>query len=175
MNTKQLIRISMMTAVLVVLTQISLPVGPVPFTLQTLAVLLCGFILGPRDGFISVLVYILLGAIGVPVFAGFSGGFSKIVGPTGGYLFSFLLSAIIAGYIYAKSPKRTSLYIAGLLSFAVTHTLGIAWFIFITRMPFAKALPLVFYPFIIPDLVKLVIAVNLGFEVRRRVPSPSFE
>lgn len=175
MNIRRLIRISLMTAILAVLTQISLPIGPVPFTLQTLAVLLSGFILGPRDGFISVLVYLLLGALGVPVFAGFSGGLDKLLGPTGGYLFSFLFTALISGYIYNKAPKRTSLYIAGLISFALTHGMGIAWFIFITKMPLAKAVPIVFYPFVIPDIVKIAIAVNLGFEVRRRILSPGYE
>ena len=79
--------------------QVPLPFTPVPITLSLLAVFVCGTVLGPKYGAISMLLYILLGAIGVPVFAGFTGGFGILTGPTGGYIIGYLLSAVVLGFL----------------------------------------------------------------------------
>jgi biotin transport system substrate-specific component len=105
MNTKRLIKISLLTSLLSILSILTIPVGPVPITLQTLGVLLCGYILGPVDGAISIIVYILLGSAGVPVFSGGKSGFEVVLGPTGGYLFSFIAAAVISGYVSKKCNK----------------------------------------------------------------------
>ena len=86
-----------MVAVTAVAAQIAIPTPPVPFTLQVLAVLLSGLVLGPRHGALAQAVYLLVGTVGVPVFAEFSGGLGVILGPTGGYLISYPIAAAVAG------------------------------------------------------------------------------
>jgi len=86
-----------MTRSALMAAQISIPLEPVPFTLQVLAVVLAGLLLGPRYGALAMAVYVLVGAVGVPVFAGFRGGLSVLFGDTGGYLLAYLLAAAIAG------------------------------------------------------------------------------
>ena len=89
-KTKNLTLVSLMAAVTVIMAQIAIPMpAGIPMTLQTLAVTLAGVILGSKRGAISMLVYLLLGAVGLPVFSGFRGGFAMFVGPTGGFLISF--------------------------------------------------------------------------------------
>ncbi|MDQ4126909.1 MAG: biotin transporter BioY, partial [Actinomycetota bacterium] len=90
MNVAMMTRVALMAAVTAVAAQITIPLpfSPVPFTLQVPAVVLSGLLLGPRYGAVAQAIYVLLGAVGVPVFAGFKGGLGIIFGPTGGYLLS---------------------------------------------------------------------------------------
>ena len=90
-------RVALMAAVTAVAAQIAVPIPPVPFTLQVLAVILSGLLLGPRYGALAQAIYVLVGAVGVPVFAEFSGGLGVILGPTGGYLVSYPIAAAVAG------------------------------------------------------------------------------
>ncbi|MEM3031697.1 MAG: biotin transporter BioY, partial [Nitrososphaerota archaeon] len=83
-------------------SQITIPTSPVPFTLQTLLVLLTGMVGGPRVGFLAIIVYLLMGAVGLPVFANFRGGWDVFLGPTGGYLLAFPFAAALSGYIYRR-------------------------------------------------------------------------
>ncbi len=91
--------------------QIAVPVQPVPFTLQTMLVLLSGAFLGSRNGAYSQLLYLAAGSIGLPVFAGFSFGFAKLVGPTGGYLISFPFVAFLVGYILEKKRNAVTVFL----------------------------------------------------------------
>ena len=86
---------ALFVALLAICSWISLPIGPVPFTLQTFAVFVVGGLLGFKRGTVTVIVYILLGLVGVPVFSGFKGGVGVIVGPTGGYILGFILTVIV--------------------------------------------------------------------------------
>lgn len=104
--------IALMAAVTVVMAQISIPMPMgVPMTMQTFAVTLAGVILGSKRGGLSILVYVLLGAIGLPVFAGFSGGIQNLVGPTGGFLISFPIMAWLIG-VGVEKRKRTGMFIS---------------------------------------------------------------
>jgi biotin transport system substrate-specific component len=100
-------RVALMAAVTAVAAQITIPLFPVPFTLQVLAVILSGLLLGVRHGALAQAVYVLVGAVGVPVFAGFTGGLGHIFGPTGGYLISYPIAAAVAG-IAAKTVAGDS-------------------------------------------------------------------
>jgi biotin transport system substrate-specific component len=168
-NTKRLIRISMMTAILAILSQINIPLAQVPFTLQTLGILLCGFILGPIDGPLSVLIYLLLGAAGVPVFAGLKGGLNILFGATGGFLFSFLIVAMVSGYASQRQTGKFNFYIVGLICILINYAIGVPYLAFYLNIPLEKALGFGFYPFIIPDLIKMIIAVNIGLDIKRRL------
>ena len=99
--------------------QVSVPTQPVPFTLQTMLVLLSGAFLGSRNGAYSQLIYLAAGVIGLPVFAGFSFGFARLIGPTGGFLISFPFAAFLVGYILEKNQKTVTI----ILSFVVGQLL----------------------------------------------------
>ena len=95
---KELLVLALMTAVMAVLSPISIPVGPVPISLGTFAVCLTVAVLGRKMGTISYLIYLLLGLIGLPVFSNYGAGLGKLVGPTGGYLFGMLFLSIVGGF-----------------------------------------------------------------------------
>ena len=158
--------IAIFAGVMAVCSWISIPYI-VPFTLQTFGVFLAVGVLGGKRGTLSVLIYILLGAIGLPVFAGFSGGIGSILGTTGGYIIGFLLSALVMWGMEAAFGKklwvRALSMVSGLL---VCYAFGTAWFMFMyARTSGAVGLGTVLgwcvIPFIIPDLVKIALALLL--------------
>lgn len=171
LSTKNLALTGMFTAVICVMAQIALPVSPVPFTLQLIAVLLAGAILPPRLAFFSVFIYLLLGAVGLPVYANFSGGISALVGPTGGYLMTFPIMALVTAlfYKYMKKYKLMALILGMLVSLLLCYLFGTAWFTVTNTSgyTFMKALSICVYPFILFDLIKIVLAISLSTVIRR--------
>jgi len=105
--------------------QIQIPWQPVPFTLQTLAVMLCGLGMGRRLGVGSQLLYLILGAGGVPVFAGASSGLDRLAGPTGGYLVSFVVMSLVLGWLSERGCTRTLLGMASALAVGIVLNLGL--------------------------------------------------
>ena len=101
-ETKTMTKVAVMTALLCILGPLVIPIGPVPLSLATFGILLAAYILGPVQGAGAVLLYIAMGAIGLPVFSGFQAGFAKIAGPTGGYLLGYFFLALIAGWFIFK-------------------------------------------------------------------------
>ena len=157
----------MMTAVITVCSWLSLPIMAIPVTLQTFAVFLTLLVCGGRNGTVSILVYILTGLVGVPVFSGFKGGASALFGLTGGYIIGFLFMGIIfllsEGFISEKLISKVISLVVGLI---VCYAFGTLWFIRIYNMggetvSFKTALSLCVLPFILPDILKLVLAVIL--------------
>ena len=155
-----------MAAVTAVAAQISvpLPFSPVPFTFQVLAVVLSGLLLGPYQGALSQGVYVLIGAIGAPVFAGFSGGLGQISGPTGGYLISYPAAAALAG-LAARSmrdaPRRRALltgFLWGCAALLCIYALGAVWLSVVAGLPPAVAVAQGVAPFVVLDLVKIGLA-----------------
>lgn len=139
----------------------------VPFTLQTFAVNAACALLGWRRGSASVLAYILLGAIGLPVFSGMRGGYSVLMGPTGGYIIGFLPMALIVGFMYEKLRSRRALsWISMLLGEIVMYAFGTAWFVIVYPSPISipSALMMCVVPYIVPDIIKCILAL---FVVRR--------
>ena len=110
-KTKNLVFIALSAAFIAICAWLTIP-GPVPFTMQTMAVVTVAALLGPWQGAAAVLVYLLLGAVGVPVFSGFRGGVQALVGPTGGYLVGFLFTALLTGWIARRSDKLLPLVLA---------------------------------------------------------------
>ena len=137
---------------------IPLPFSPVPITGQTLAVLLVGALLGSRQGAISLLLYLLEGAVGLPVFAGGTGGLVRLLGPTGGYLVGFVAAVFVTGWLAERQWDRRfrSNFLAMLVGNIVIYVFGLPWLACFVGAD--KALALGLYPFIPGDLVKLVIA-----------------
>ena len=164
MSVATMTRTALMAAVTAVAAQISVPLFPVPFTLQVLAVVLSGLLLGPRYGALSQVIYVLVGAIGVPVFAQFSGGLGVVLGPTGGYLVSYPAAAAVAGLASRAardSSRRRALWVsflAGCVGLAVIYAVGAIWLSVVTELPLAVAVAqgvLIFVPF---DLIKVALA-----------------
>ena len=149
------------------LAQISIPLpGGVPLTMQTMAVLLAGAVLGSRRGFASLSAYILLGALGVPVFSNFGAGLSRLAGPTGGFLLSCPLMAWIAGYGAEHGGKKG--FVAGLLAAnLVCYILGIFMYSFCTGNSIRTSLTACVLPFLGTDLLKTVLAGWTGIRLRK--------
>ncbi len=161
-------RIAIMTALICILGPFSIPIGPVPVSLSTLAVFLSVYTLGMTDGFTATGLYILLGGLGLPVFSGFSGGIAKLFGPTGGYIIGFLFMAFIGGFFIDRYwPEHFHLQILGMiLGEGVLYVFGTAWFMFLMKADMNTALSLCVIPFIPFDLIKIAIATILGTAVR---------
>ena len=164
MSVAAMTRAALMAAVTAVAAQISVPLFSVPFTLQVLAVILSGHLLGPRYGALSQAIYVLVGAVGVPVFAHFSGGLAVVLGPTGGYLVSYPVAAAVAGlaaHAARNATRRRALWTSflwGCAGLAVIYAIGATWLSVVTDLPLAVALAqgvLIFVPF---DLIKVALA-----------------
>jgi len=158
---------SLMAALTAVGAYIHIPIGPVPIVLSTLFVLLAGLLLGSRWGLASIALYLLVGAIGMPVFAGGKGGFAHFFGPTGGYLFGFALSAWITGFISERSRGFLVFEILAVLAGSLAiYGLGVPWLKLITKMSWTKTLMVGMVPFLVGDAVKASVALMLARAVR---------
>ncbi len=158
---------SLMAALTAVGAYIHVPIGPVPIVLSSLFVLLAGLLLGSRWGLASIGLYLLVGAIGIPVFAGGKGGFAHFFGPTGGYLFGYLAASWITGFISERSRDLMILDIfAVVVGSLVIYGLGIPWLKMVTQMSWPKALMVGVIPFLIGDAVKASVVIILARAVR---------
>ena len=171
-----LVLISVSAALITICSWISIPLGPVPFTLQTLGILAVMLTIGGRRGTIAILVYLALGAVGVPVFAGFKGGIMSFIGPTGGFLIGFVFGALVYWLLeklflkkLMTSPVKT--WISGMLGFLVfeviMYIVGVIWFMTVYAaqtgpVGLATVMTWCVIPFIIPDIVKMAVAVLIG-------------
>lgn len=156
-STKNLTYIAIGAALIAALSQISLSLGPVPFTLQTLAIGLVASLYNPREALLSVLTYLTLGAIGLPVFAGFSGGFASLFSPTAGFLWGFLLFAGITSSLTITDSHPGRVFLVNLLGDAACFALGLLVFKTVTGSSWADSLAWTTLPFILPDLAKLAL------------------
>lgn len=176
LNITDITMMALFTAVMAVCSWISIPAA-VPFTLQTFAVFLTAGLLGGRRGTLTVIVYLLLGAIGIPVFSGFTGGIGHLAGPTGGYIIGFIFSALVmwaAEKLFGKSmPVLAASMAAGLI---VCYAFGTAWFMVVyarTTEPIGlmTALGWCVFPYIIPDALKIAAALLLCRRLRPVISS----
>lgn len=160
-STKYITYIAIFVSLIAVCSFISIPLQ-IPITMQSFAIMLCGSLLGKKRGTIAVLIYILLGVIGLPVFAGFSSGIAVISGPPGGYIIGFIFMSFIIGLIIEKLGNKT--YILALAMFSgliVCYIFGSLWFLFIYtkgNSNLLTCLSLCVFPFIIPDIAKIILA-----------------
>ncbi|AKF92458.1 biotin transporter BioY [Brevibacillus laterosporus] len=164
--------IAIFTAITAVFAQITIPLPIIPITGQTLAVGLVATVLGSRYGTVSMVLYALLGAIGVPVFAGFSGGPQVLIGPTGGFIFGFIATAFIMGYLLEKTNYTfTMALIANLLGMAVTFLFGVVQLKLVLNLSWAGAMAAGVTPFIAGGIIKAVLAAYVGIILRKRLIS----
>lgn len=162
-STKNLVLCGLFAALTAVFSQIAIDIGPVPINLATLSVYIAGGLLGWKYGATSQIVYVLLGMVGVPVFAKFSGGFGIVMGKTGGYIIGYVVAALITGFFAekVKLPKAISLPIGMILGTVALYALGTLWFTQVTGNGFKQSLVWCVYPFIPGDIVKIIFATFL--------------
>lgn len=180
-RTKNLILSSLFAAITALLAQISfpLPFSPVPLTGQTFAVFLTGALLGKYWGPVSLLLYILLGAAGLPVFHNAQGGLQIILGPTGGYLWGFVLGSYFQGKCTEKKHSRPALLLGMSLCLLTLYFLGTLQLSHIAGLDFRQALLLGVLPYVPLDLAKLFAAAQLSIILKKRLsgagllPAPS--
>lgn len=175
LGTKDYALIGQAAALIAICSWISIPAA-VPFTMQTFAVFLTVGLLGGKRGTVAVLVYLLLGAVGLPVFSGFSGGLGHIMGPTGGYMIGFIATALVMWgmekYIGKSAKVLVASMIAGLL---VCYAFGTAWFVVVYSkssgaIGIGAALSMCVIPYIIPDALKIALAALLTRRLKRHLP-----
>jgi len=170
-STKTIVQVGMFAAIIVVLAQIAIPmpVG-VPVTLQTFAIALCGYVLGKKNGVLSTGIYILMGVLGLPVFANFRGGIGVVFGMTGGFIWGFLVLAFLSG-LHTQFKSKSIGIALGLIGLVICHVLGVIQFSVVTSTPLLKALFLVSVPYLIKDVISIVVAYFVASAVRNRLIS----
>ncbi len=173
-KTQTMVRIALVTAITCILAPLSIPLPftPIPISLTVLVLYISAYILGCRRGAISYLVYLLLGAIGLPIFSGFEGGFGKLLGPTGGYLIGFIFLILIAGFAVDKYPRSIFINVIGMiLGTAVCYTFGTIWLSYQLDISFLQGLSIGVLPYLIGDGIKVLVAIFIGPLLKKRLSS----
>lgn len=168
-NAHKMATIALMAAVLAILSPITLPIGPIPFTLGLLGVFFVGAMLPPAAAMASIGIYMLLGVVGLPVFSGFRGGPQVLAGPTGGYLLGYFLLALVLSMAAARTRHFGLQLLAGACGLALCYGVGTLWYMVVSGASFLSGLMLCVVPFILLDLLKLTVAVLLARLVSRRL------
>jgi biotin transport system substrate-specific component len=192
-NTRMIARCGVFVALMAITSQIAIPIGPVPINLAVLTVLLAGSMLGAYWGVLSVLSYILLGAIGLPIFSKFGSGLGALVGPTGGFLLGYIVMVFLTGLgtysvtsvgkvgfdgivvdgtvsdkVQGKTfGKVVFLGLAMVISLAILYAMGTLMFVYSTNMSLNSSLWLTVLPFIPGDLIKIALALVLTVKIKR--------
>lgn len=164
-KTKQMVLIALMTAVTCVLGPLSIPLpfSPVPISLTNFAIFLAIFVLGMKNGTISFIIYLLLGAVGVPVFSSFRGGLQVLAGPTGGYLIGFIFLALIMGFALDHFDRKLVPTIIGMIiGMAVCYAFGTVWLAKLLSLSFKEGLMMGVIPYLPGDAAKIIIAAIVG-------------
>ena len=162
----------LVTAITCILAPLSIPipVSPVPISLTNLVLLISVYVLGWKDAAVSYIVYLLLGAAGLPVFSGFAGGPAKIAGPTGGYLLGFIFMTILAGIFVERFLENRFLIVTGMiLATVIAYIFGTAWLAFQMDLSFTAALSIGVLPYLPGDTAKIVLAVLTGPVLKSRL------
>ena len=168
LSTRDLIITALFTSLTAVGGFISIPLGSVPLTLQTLFVVLSGLILGAKLGALSQIIYVILGLIGLPIFSGGTGGLASVVSPTFGFLISFIVAAYVIGKITEKNKSLSRIIYSVILGSTVIYIIGVPYFYFIfinflgKSINFYTALKYACIPFIPGDIIKAILAIVLA-------------
>lgn len=167
-STRDLIITSLFTALTAIGGFVSIPLGPVPITLQTIFVVLSGLILGAKLGALSQIIYVILGLIGLPIFAGGTGGLTSVVSPSFGFVIGFIVAAYVIGKLTEKNKSLSTIIYSVVLGSFVIYFIGVPYFYFIftsylgKSINFYGALKYACLPFIPGDIVKAVISIILA-------------
>ncbi|MCB2298289.1 biotin transporter BioY [Clostridium tagluense] len=175
LSTRDLIITALFTSLTAVGGFISIPIGPIPVTLQTLFVVLSGLILGAKLGALSQITYVILGLIGVPIFASGTGGLTAVVSPTFGFLLSFIVAAYVIGKLTEKNKSLSKIIFSVVSGSFIIYIIGVPYFYFIftnylgKSINFYAALKYACIPFIPGDIIKAIIAIILAKQLIPRL------
>lgn len=177
MKTKNLVLCAVCAAITCVLAPLSIPIsGMIPITLATFAVMLSGILLGGRLGALSQVIYLIIGAVGVPVCAGFTPALPKLLGPTGGYLVGYIPLAFVCGAIYSmwgknsRGVKKYAFMLLGMIAGTVVlYAFGTAWFCILNHVDVIYALTLCVVPFLIGDAIKIAVVMILAPQLEKAI------
>lgn len=170
MNTKKTATVAVLAAILCILSPFSVPLGAIPVSLATFAVYIISCTVSKKYATAAVIIYILLGAIGLPVFSGFSGGFHRISGITGGYIIGYIPCTFIIALLVDKFENKKFIYPASMiLGTIVCYAIGTVWYICQTETSLFSALATCVVPFIIADAIKITAASCIGMTVRKKL------
>ncbi len=163
-----LTKIAMFAAVISIMAQIAIPMPMgVPMTMQTFAITLAAVVLGAKKGGIATLLYVLMGAVGLPVFSEFSSGFGALLGPTGGFIISFPLMAVVIGLGVSYYKNKVTLVASVIVGTLLNYVVGVAMFCLITQSSIAVGIAACVIPFIPTAIIKAVFAVLIGVQLRK--------
>ena len=174
-SVRSMIFTAIMAALICIAAPFSVPIGLVPISLATFAVYLAGGLLGAKRGALAVVVYILIGAVGLPVFSGFAGGFAKLLGVTGGYIIGYVPCALLSGLLYDRTRCVWTLPVGMVLGTLACYIFGTAWFLIatadgaITGASVVSALMMCVVPFLPGDAIKIAAACALAMPLRARL------
>ncbi len=159
-----------LAAMICLLAPLSLPAGAIPISLATFAIYITACIVNVKTSVCAVIIYILLGAVGLPVFSSFRGGFHMLAGITGGYLIGYIPCAVIIGLLVGKFENKKWIYpLSIILGTAICYLIGTLWYMLQTNSGFSSALTVCVLPFIIGEIVKIPVASLVGMTLRKRL------
>lgn len=168
-STQTIVTIGMFAAILSVLSVLAIPMpSGMPVTLQTFAVALCGYVLGAKRGVMTVFVYLLLGAIGIPVYAGMHGGISWLFSYTGGFLWGFVLLALLCGTAVTRKHIAAQVGASG-IGLVICHALGVLHYAQVAALTIPAAYLAVSAPYLIKDIISLAGAYAAAVSIRKRI------
>lgn len=169
MKVRDITLVALFTAVISVCAQITIPIQPVPFTGAIVALFITGAVLEKKQGFIVGIMYLLLGAIGVPVFAGFNFGVSAIIGPTGGYLITYPIMIYFIAWCIDKFKKENMLFliIYMILSLVLCYLVGTTWLAISCKLDVYEAILSGVAPFVIFDIIKAIIGATISVAINQ--------
>lgn len=168
-KTQKMIWMALLAALLAVIAPVTIPIGPIPFSMAMLGVYFIGAMLPPLQAMGALAVYVMLGLVGLPVFSGYQAGPQVLVGPTGGYLWGYFLIALAVSLAVRRGlglPLQMAAAVAGT---AACYLLGTLWFMAVSGNSFGQALLLCVAPFAIPDLIKAAVALVLARAIKKRL------
>ena len=169
-STKDMVFTALFAAIFCILAPFSIPIGEVPVSVTNFLIYITIYAIGWKKATVSYIIYLLLGFVGLPVFAGFTGGISKLVSPTGGYLVGFIFTSVISGLIIEKfNYKRIPNIIGMIVGLAITYIFGTAWLAFGMGRTFMEALAIGVLPFLIFDFGKIIIVAIIGPELQKLI------
>lgn len=169
-NSTSISYIAMFVALLSVLGGVSIPIGPISITLGTLGVYLVGALLDTKYSIVTILIYILMGALGLPVFSNFTGGVAKLVGPTGGYIFGYIFCVAIQGLMTSKRKDKKRVYpVSMLLGTVFIYLFGTIWFLVVAngKYTLGQVMMICVVPFLLGDAIKIIVSSMIGIRFRK--------
>ncbi len=169
-NIRMMIYTSLFTALIIIGSYIAIPTGIIPIVIANMFIFILGLVLPVKWATYSITIYLLLGALGLPVFSGGNGGLHHFYGPTGGYLLGYFLATIAIALISSGKPSWFKDSLALIAGFLLIHLLGISWLIYKFPQGWTNSLP-IYWVFVVGDFLKLGLALVIAQKVRKHLNS----